>query len=71
MDLSESWSGAGSSGDCHTVTMEEGPHMPHELVVGKSLAPIPDGSAQEDKENVWMTPIQETGPHYPDELANK
>ena len=69
MDLSESWSGAGSSAECHTVTMEEGPHMPHELVIGKSLVPIPDGGDQEDKENEWMTPIQEKGPHYPDELA--
>ena len=51
------------------MAMEEGPHTPHELVVGKSLVPVPDGGDQEDKENEWMTPIQETGPHYPDELA--
>ena len=52
--------------ESHTV-VEEGPYTPHEMVIGRSpdLVPAPEPDPDEQE----IQPMQETGPHYPDELA--
>ena len=55
--------------ESHTVA-EEGPYTPHEMVNGRSpdLVPAPEPDPDE-QEIQWTRPMQETGPHYPDELV--
>ena len=45
------------------ATIEEGPNTPDKLVSGLSTY------CEEDQEEMWMVPVQEKGPHLPEELA--
>ena len=44
------------------ATMEEGPSTPEKMVSGLSTCCDKD-------EEMWMVPVQEKGPHLPEELA--
>ena len=52
---------------------EEGPAAPQEMVTGRqaptrlAAAAVPAAAGEELEP--WEMPSQETGPHYPDELA--
>lgn len=49
------------------ATIEEGPNSPEEMVIG--LSPSVTAYEQNQDELMWVVPVQEKGPHLPQELA--
>ena len=47
----------------HDATVEEGPSTPDKMVSGLSIC------CDQDKDEMWKVPVQEKGPHLPEELA--
>ena len=48
----------------HDATIEEGPSTPDKMVSGLSIY-----CEKEQDEEMWAVPVQEKGPHLPQELA--
>ena len=47
----------------HDATIEEGPSTPDKMVSGLSIC------CDKDRDEMWAVPVQEKGPHLPEELA--
>ena len=67
-----------NTAESQAVVEEEGPYTPCEMVIGRSpdLVPTPEPDPDEQEiqwprpmQETGLYPMQETGPHYPDELV--
>ena len=59
-----------NTAESQAVVEEEGPYTLCEMVIGRSPDLVPTPEPDPDEQEIqWPRPMQETGPHYPDELV--